>query len=86
MVSAGMIALSASFGLYTVWHQLGEAPNVFLKKSRRESLPEVEEPDRVAADAERFIKQSFFRKIAHMQDVDRQEVPIRGDVFNRYVM
>ncbi|KAL8460180.1 hypothetical protein ACS0TY_031133 [Phlomoides rotata] len=88
LVSAGMICLSASFGLYTVWHQLGEAPNVFVNKSRRGTLPEVVEPERVAADAERFVKQSFFRKIAHIQDVDRQEVmddPIRGDVLTRPV-
>ncbi|KAL3818461.1 hypothetical protein ACJIZ3_004366 [Penstemon smallii] len=85
-VAIGMIGLSGSFGLYTVWHTLGNCPDVFLKKSRRETVPEVEEPERVAEQAEKFVKQSFFRKVAHVQDFDRQEVmpdPIRGDVFNR---
>ncbi|KAL6497139.1 hypothetical protein OROGR_029068 [Orobanche gracilis] len=82
----GFIALQASFGLFTVFHQMARSPNVFLKKSRRETIPEVVEPERVAEDGERFVKQSFFRKIAHIQDFDRQEVmddPIRGDVFAR---
>ncbi|KAI3455196.1 hypothetical protein Pfo_011859 [Paulownia fortunei] len=87
-VAIGMIALSASFGLYTALHQLGRAPNVYLKKSRRETIPEVVEPEHVAEEAEKFVKQSFFRKVAHIQDFDRQEVmpdPIRGDIFTRPV-
>ncbi|KAK6147920.1 hypothetical protein DH2020_018832 [Rehmannia glutinosa] len=86
-VAAGMIALQMGFGLFTVFHQMVRAPNVTLKKSRRETIPEVVEPERVAEDGERFLKQSFFRKIAHIQDFDRQEVmddPIRGDVFTRH--
>ncbi|KAL8519689.1 hypothetical protein ACS0TY_010573 [Phlomoides rotata] len=53
MVSVGMICLSASFGLYTVWHQVGEAPNVFVKKSRRGTLPEVMEIEHGAAGGRR---------------------------------
>ncbi|KAK6153854.1 hypothetical protein DH2020_013493 [Rehmannia glutinosa] len=85
-VALGMIALSTSFGVYTALHQLGRAPNVFVKKSRRETIPEVVEPERTVEQAERFVKQSFFRKVAHIQDSDRQEImpnPIRGDVFTR---
>lgn len=88
-VAVGMIAVSVSFGAYTAWHQLGHAPNVFVKKSRRETIPEVVEPEHVAEEAEKFVKKSFFRKVAHIQDLDRQEVmpdPIRGDVFNRYLL
>ncbi|KAL8473744.1 hypothetical protein ACS0TY_030551 [Phlomoides rotata] len=53
MVSVGMICLSASFGVYTVWHQVGEAPNVFVKKSRRGTLPEVMEIEHDAAGGRR---------------------------------
>ncbi|GFP84729.1 hypothetical protein PHJA_000616800 [Phtheirospermum japonicum] len=80
--------MSVSFGLYTLFHQMARSPNVTLKKSRREMITEVEEPERVAEYGDQFVKQSFFRKIAHIQDFDRQEVmddPIRGDVFARYV-
>lgn len=74
--------------MFTVWHQLGRAPNVYVKKSRRETIPEVVEPEHVAEEAEKFVKQSFFRKVAHIQDFDRQEVmpdPIRGDILARYI-
>ncbi|KAL6576501.1 hypothetical protein OROHE_000282 [Orobanche hederae] len=87
-VLLGFIALQASFGLFTAFHQMARSPNVTLKKSRRETIPEVVEPERMAEHGERFLKQSFFRKIAHIQDFDRQEVmddPIRGDVFTRPV-
>ncbi|XP_073035993.1 uncharacterized protein [Primulina eburnea] len=59
-VALGMIALSTSFGVYTALHQLGRAPNVSVRKSRRETFPEVAEPEHVADDAEKFVKQSFF--------------------------
>ncbi|KAL7099524.1 hypothetical protein ACP275_09G089300 [Erythranthe tilingii] len=87
-VAVGMIALSASFGVYTAVHQLRRNPSVSVRKSRRETIPEVVEPEHVAEEAEKFVKQSFFRKVAHVQDFDRQEVmsdPIRGDVFTRPV-
>ncbi|KAK4436721.1 hypothetical protein Salat_0006000 [Sesamum alatum] len=87
-VATGMIALSTSFGLYTMLHQLGRAPNVYVKKSRRETIPEVVEPEHVAEQAEKFVKKSFFRKVAHIQDPDHREVlpnPIRGDIYNRPV-
>lgn len=85
-ISVGMISLAVSFGAFTIWHQLGNAPNVYVKKSRRETIPEVVEPEKVAEEADKFVKGSFFRKVAHIQDFDRQEVmddPIRGDVFAR---
>ncbi|KAK4395453.1 hypothetical protein Sango_1699600 [Sesamum angolense] len=67
----GMIALQVSFGAYTVYHQLRRNPQVHLKKSRRETIPEVVEPEQVAEEAEKYVKQSFFRKVAHIQDYDR---------------
>ncbi|KAL3655357.1 hypothetical protein CASFOL_001143 [Castilleja foliolosa] len=87
-VSIGFISMSVGFGLFTVFHQMARCPNVSLKKSRREMVPEVDEPERVAEHGDRFLKQSFFRKIAHIQEFDTQDVmddPIRGDVFTRPV-
>lgn len=88
-VALGMITLSTSFGIYTALHQLGRAPNVSVRKSRRETVPEVADPEHVTEDAEKFVKQSFFRKVAHIQGSDRQEImsnPIGGDVLARYVL
>ncbi|RAL41449.1 hypothetical protein DM860_010243 [Cuscuta australis] len=85
-VAVGMVTLAAGFGIHTARHQLSRSPNVHVKKSRRETVPEVVDPAAVAGDSEKFIKNSLFRKVAHVQDIDRQEVmsdPIRGDVFAR---
>ncbi|ESW31937.1 hypothetical protein PHAVU_002G280400 [Phaseolus vulgaris] len=67
-VAIGMITLSTGLGLHTAWQQLRNSPTVHVKKQRRETLPEVVEPDHVAEETEKFIKQSFFRKVAHVQD------------------
>ncbi|XP_073128807.1 uncharacterized protein [Henckelia pumila] len=85
-VALGMITLSASFAAYTALHQLGRAPNVSVRKSRRETVPEVTDPENVAEAAEKFVKQSFFRKVAHIQGSGRPETisnPIGGDVLAR---
>lgn len=86
-MAVGMMGVSTSLGVYTALHQLRSAPNVRLKKSRRETVPEVVEPEQVAAEAERFVKKSVFRKLAHFKDVNRQQVvpnPIAGDICTRY--
>ncbi|KAJ6386728.1 hypothetical protein OIU78_016626 [Salix suchowensis] len=69
-VSVGMIALSISLGLYTAKHQVLYAPNVRVRKKTRETFPEVVDPDRVVGEADKFIKKSFFRKVAHVQEYD----------------
>ncbi|XP_068666600.1 uncharacterized protein [Aristolochia californica] len=78
-VALGMIALSVSLGLLTAKHQLLYAPNVYVKKKRRKTVPEVVEPDSVVDEAERFIHKSLFRRLAHVQEFDRVlDDPIRG--------
>ncbi|CAI9113774.1 OLC1v1014444C1 [Oldenlandia corymbosa var. corymbosa] len=72
-VAVGMIILSTSFGIYTATKELRTAPNVFVKKSRRETIPEVVEPEHVLEESEKFIKKSFFRRIAHLRDKSYQE-------------
>lgn len=76
-MALGMIALSTSIGLYTAFKELRHAPDVHLKKSRRETIPEVVEPDHVLQESENFIKKSFFRKLAHIEDSNPQ-------IFTRY--
>lgn len=85
-VAVGMIALSTGLGLHTAWHQLRTSPTVRVKKQRRETLPEVVEPEHVAEETDKFIKGSFFRKVAHVQDKNNPAKhvipdPIRSDAF-----
>ncbi|KAK1363925.1 putative Transmembrane protein [Heracleum sosnowskyi] len=84
-VAVGLILLSAGFGVHTVIQQIGRAPGVYVKKSRRESVPEVDDPDQQLEYADRFMNKSFFRKIAHVQDYDlphnNMPDPIHDDVY-----
>ncbi|PNT63541.1 uncharacterized protein LOC100828732 [Brachypodium distachyon] len=67
-VALGMIALSVTLGLHTARQQLAHAPNVRLDKRKRETVPEVVDPDLALDEAERFVGSSLFRKVAHVQD------------------
>lgn len=85
-VAIGMIALSTGLGLHTAWQQLRNSPTVRVNKQRRETLPEVVEPDHVVEEADKYVKKSFFRKVAHVQDQsypDKNIIPdpIRGDAY-----
>ncbi|XP_042492111.1 uncharacterized protein LOC122071771 [Macadamia integrifolia] len=85
-VVLGMIGVSVSLGLYTATHQLKHSPNVLVSKKKREMLPELEDPDHVVEEADKFLDKSLFRKVAHIQDSDRVQVtpdPIRGDTYSR---
>ncbi|PIA41322.1 hypothetical protein AQUCO_02200019v1 [Aquilegia coerulea] len=88
-VALGMIMLSLSFGAHTALHHLTYSTDVHVSKKKREELPEVEEPEYVVDEAIKFMKKSFFRKVAHIQDhFHRDEVipnPIKGDVYTRPV-
>ncbi|KAK4374674.1 hypothetical protein RND71_005351 [Anisodus tanguticus] len=85
-MALGMIALQMCLGLETIVHQLRQSPNVRVKKSRREIVAEVDEAEVVLEEADKFLKKSWFRHIAHVQDFDDQSVmrdPMRGDVLAR---
>lgn len=84
-VALGMIGLSLTFGLLTAKQQLLYAPDVHVNKSRRETLPEVMEPEDVARESEEFVKKSFFRKVARIQEEKDPVIsnPIRGDPLTR---
>lgn len=70
-VAIGMIALSVALGLHTAKQQLAHSPSVSVRKKRRETIPEVVEPDRVAEETEKFFAKSFFRKVAHVQEHEK---------------
>ncbi|XP_057519966.1 uncharacterized protein LOC130800455 [Amaranthus tricolor] len=67
-VALGMIGVSLSLGLYTAKQELLHSPQVFVKKSRRETIPEVVEPEDVAHHSQDFVNKSLFRKVAHIQE------------------
>lgn len=77
-MALGMITLSTSLGLYTAMRELKDSPTVWVRKSRRETLPEVVEPEVVAKEAEKFVNKSLFRKIAHLQEFDTGDSAIRS--------
>ncbi|GMH23346.1 hypothetical protein Nepgr_025189 [Nepenthes gracilis] len=79
-VAMGMIGLSVTLGLHTAEQQLRRAPDVRVKKSKRKTLPELEEPEAVAAQSENFLKKSFFRKVAHVQEF---KTPVTDSVGGR---
>lgn len=86
-MALGLIVMSTSLGLCTGLHHLRRNPGVYVKKSRRETVPEVVEPEQVVEKADEFITKSLFRKVAHVQDFDRQDIipnPISGDVYAWY--
>lgn len=49
-------------------------------------MPEVELPDSVASNGEKFISKSFLRKVAHLKGRDDVIAnPIEGDLIKRLV-
>ncbi|KAK8939203.1 hypothetical protein KSP39_PZI011215 [Platanthera zijinensis] len=69
-VALGLILVSASLGAHTIYTQLSYNPSVRLNKKRRETVLEVEDPERVAEEGVGYINHSIFRKVAHKQDFD----------------
>uniref|UniRef100_A0A0D9XSP2 Uncharacterized protein n=1 Tax=Leersia perrieri TaxID=77586 RepID=A0A0D9XSP2_9ORYZ len=67
-VALGMIGVAVSLGLATAKQQLAHAPNVRLDKKKREAVPEVAAPEMAIDEADRFVRGSLFRKVAHVQD------------------
>ncbi|XP_062160642.1 uncharacterized protein LOC133867884 [Alnus glutinosa] len=81
-VVLGLVAVAVSIGTHTAKQQLMHSPTVHVSKKRRESMPEVEDPDRVISSADKFVNKSFLRKVAHIQDnKPTLPDPIRPDPF-----
>ncbi|KAM0936022.1 hypothetical protein DsansV1_C27g0199031 [Dioscorea sansibarensis] len=88
-VTCGFVLLAITFAVHSAKQQIAYAPGVRFNKRRRETMAEVVEPDRVEAEADRFINKSLFRRVAHVQDFDavRSGIsdPTRGPDVNRCV-
>ncbi|KAB5564760.1 hypothetical protein DKX38_004814 [Salix brachista] len=70
-VMAGMVTVAVAMAVHTMKQQLVHSPGVSVKKKRRESVVEVDDPDMAVADASKFLKKSFLRKVAHIQEHNR---------------
>ncbi|THG21643.1 hypothetical protein TEA_000272 [Camellia sinensis var. sinensis] len=80
----GLVAVALAIGVHTAKQQLFHSPAVQISKKRRESIQEVEDPDYVMVDSNKFLNKSFLRKVAHIQDHDpTQTNPTRPNIYTR---
>lgn len=63
-----MVGVAMALGAHTALQQLARSPSVHVNKKKRESVPEVYQPDQTIDNADRFINHSMLRKVAHIQD------------------
>lgn len=85
MVVGGMVVVAASMAIHTAKQQLRHSPAVHVNKRRRETIPEVEEPESVINSADKFLNKSFLRKVAHIQESPRTlPDPVRANPYTRY--
>ncbi|EEF50134.1 conserved hypothetical protein [Ricinus communis] len=70
----GFVSVAIGIGLHTAKQQLVHSPSVNISKKRRESLPEVDIPEVVSCNGDKFINKSFLRKVAHIQK-DKRTLP-----------
>ncbi|XP_058195484.1 uncharacterized protein LOC131311881 [Rhododendron vialii] len=83
VVVLGTILVAVSIGVHTAKQQLVHSPSVRVNKKRRESVPEVDDPDHVVGGSEKFIDKSFLRKVAHIQDHHIISDPARHNPYTR---
>jgi len=67
-IVGGMVCVAVAIGSHTAFQQLVRCPTVHVNKNRRETLPEVSDPDRTINSATKFIDGSFLRKVSHIQE------------------
>lgn len=84
-ITMGFVVLAVGFAVHTGKQQIAYNPGVRFHKKRRESLSEVDEPDRALGESGNFLNKNFFRKVAHIQDFDAVRSgtsdPTRADPF-----
>ncbi|KAI8526727.1 hypothetical protein RHMOL_Rhmol12G0018200 [Rhododendron molle] len=86
VVVLGTILVAVSIGVHTAKQQLVHSPSVRVNKKRRESVPEVDDPDHIVGGSEKFIDKSFLRKVAHIQDHHIISDPARPNPYTRVVL
>ncbi|KAG8365773.1 hypothetical protein BUALT_Bualt17G0006700 [Buddleja alternifolia] len=64
----GMVGIACCMGIHTAKQQLLHSPSVHVSKKRRESVPEVDNPDAIIRSSDNFTNKSFLRKVGHIQD------------------
>ncbi|XP_027089597.1 uncharacterized protein LOC113782035 [Coffea eugenioides] len=71
MIMGGFLVTVVTLATHSAWQQLAYSPTVQLSKKKRETVPEVYQPDAVLGSSDKFINKSFLRKVAHIQDHKR---------------
>ncbi|GLT74718.1 hypothetical protein SLA2020_465010 [Shorea laevis] len=64
----GFVFVAVAVGVHTAKQHLVHSPMVSVTKKRRESIWEVDNPDHVIGNVEKFENKSLLRKLAHIQD------------------
>ncbi|KAJ1384365.1 hypothetical protein SESBI_42624 [Sesbania bispinosa] len=67
-IVCGMVVVAMTIGSHTAYQQLVRSPTVHVNKKRRETMPEVCDPDRTINSANKFINGSFLRKVSQIQE------------------
>ena len=83
-VLLGMVGVGVTIGIHTMKQQLMHSPTVRVNKKRRVSVLEVEDPEVIINNSDKFVKKSFLRKVAQIQD--RKPVlpdPTRANPYTR---
>ncbi|EXB96156.1 hypothetical protein L484_017004 [Morus notabilis] len=80
----GMVVVAVTIATHTAKQQLLHSPAVNINKKKRETMPEVDDPDGVISSADKFVNKSFLRKVAHIQDHNPTlRDPVRPNPFTR---
>ncbi|KAM4081610.1 hypothetical protein ACJW30_11G105100 [Castanea mollissima] len=67
-VLLGIVGVGVTIGIHTMKQQLMHSPTVPVNKKRRVSVLEVEDPEAIINNSDKFVRHSFLRKVAHIQD------------------
>nr|GMD77741.1 ribosome biogenesis NEP1-like protein [Ipomoea batatas] len=80
---AGFTTAALGMAVHTAKNQLIHAPSVSVKKSTRENLTEVDDPQTAVNGADKFVNKSFLRKVSRIQDPETRVLqdPTRPDPF-----
>nr|KYP52735.1 hypothetical protein KK1_025479 [Cajanus cajan] len=83
-IVCGMVGVAVAIGSHTAFQQLARSPTVHINKKRRESMPEVSDPDRTINSASKFIDGSFLRKMSQIQETNPTlHDPVHPNPFTR---
>lgn len=82
MVLGGFMAVVVAIAGHSLWQQMAYSPAVHLTKKKRESMPEVYNPDVVVGSADNFVNKSFLRKVGNIQE-KRFHDPSIHDAYTR---